>query len=97
MVSLWQNWPGCMKNAARGPLVNQSLCINSLKGFIGQRLPVSHTRCALLNAHCVVVCLRCVWVPVRDRDGCIMCICDGCVSVVCLWQLCWSCERQLRI
>ena len=63
--------PERMKNAARGTLVSQSPCVHSLKGFIGQRLLVSHTRCVLLNMGCAGVWQRCVGVRVCGRDRCV--------------------------
>ena len=42
---------------------------------------MSHTRCVLWNGCCVVVCLRCIWVPVCDG------VVVACVCMLNVYQL----------
>ena len=53
---------------------------------------MSQAKCVLPNARCVIVCLRCVQVPVCETDGCVyhkggldvyqMIVCVSCVGAV---------------
>ena len=77
--------PGCVKNAARGPLVHQKPCIHSLKGFIGRRLLVSQTRM------CAFECRLCGSVSEMCLSTCVW------QGWLCHMFMCWMCGRWMFI